>query len=124
MLKMEIVCTRRRCAMGGKCESCVYYSYDEEYDDYICEIDLDETRWSGSSPLGRTAAPIGDPETSTSPPGSNKNNTAPAKAGARIVFIARLNRILNVNDAQLGSVGSAHHNLYTFHTIYTAQGLH
>ena len=21
--------------MGGKCESCVYYSYDEEYDDYI-----------------------------------------------------------------------------------------
>ena len=25
--------------MGGKCESCVYYSYDEEYDDYICEID-------------------------------------------------------------------------------------
>ena len=28
--------------MGGKCESCVYYSYDEEYDDYICEVDLDE----------------------------------------------------------------------------------
>lgn len=28
--------------MGGKCESCVYYSYDEEYDDYICEMDLDE----------------------------------------------------------------------------------
>ena len=82
--------------MGGKCENCVYYSYDEEYD---------------------------DPETSTSPPGSNKNNTAPAKAGA-VLFLLRLNRILNVNDAQLGSVGSAHHNLYTFHTIYTAQGLH
>mgnify|MGYP007089117483 CR=1 FL=1 len=28
--------------MGGKCENCVYYSYDEEYDDYICEMDLDE----------------------------------------------------------------------------------
>ena len=28
--------------MGGKCESCVYYSYDEEYDDYICDMDLDE----------------------------------------------------------------------------------
>lgn len=28
--------------MGGKCESCVYYSYDESYDDYICEMDLDE----------------------------------------------------------------------------------
>jgi len=25
-----------------KCESCVYYSYDETYDDYICEMDLDE----------------------------------------------------------------------------------
>ena len=21
--------------MGGKCENCVYYSYDEEYDDYM-----------------------------------------------------------------------------------------
>ena len=28
--------------MGGKCESCVYCSYDEEHDDYICEMDLDE----------------------------------------------------------------------------------
>ena len=28
--------------MGGKCESCVYCSCDEEYDDYICEVDLDE----------------------------------------------------------------------------------
>ena len=25
-----------------KCESCVYISYDEDYDDYICEMDLDE----------------------------------------------------------------------------------
>ena len=24
------------------CEDCVYYAYDEEYDDYICEQDLDE----------------------------------------------------------------------------------
>lgn len=28
--------------MSGKCENCVYYSYDETYDDYICEMDLDE----------------------------------------------------------------------------------
>ena len=29
---------------GGmdKCESCAYYSYDEAYDDYVCEMDLDE----------------------------------------------------------------------------------
>ena len=103
--------------MGGKCESCVYYSYDEEYDDYICEVDLDEDE------MVRFLTARADPETSTSPPGSNKNNTAPAKADA-VLFLLRLNRILNVNDAQLGSVGSAHHNLYTFHTIYTAQGLH
>ena len=25
-----------------KCESCVWYSYDEEYDDFVCEMDLDE----------------------------------------------------------------------------------
>ena len=25
-----------------KCENCVWYSYDEEYDDFVCEMDLDE----------------------------------------------------------------------------------
>lgn len=25
-----------------KCESCVWYSYDEEYDDYVCDMDMDE----------------------------------------------------------------------------------
>lgn len=25
-----------------KCESCVWYDYDEAYDDYLCEMDLDE----------------------------------------------------------------------------------
>ena len=25
-----------------KCESCVFYNYDEAYDDYVCEMDLDE----------------------------------------------------------------------------------
>lgn len=25
-----------------KCESCVWYSYDEEYGDYVCGMDLDE----------------------------------------------------------------------------------
>ena len=24
-----------------KCESCVFYLYDEEYDDYVCDMDLD-----------------------------------------------------------------------------------
>ena len=35
-------CPERRSPMSTKCETCVYYSYDEEYDDYICEMDLDE----------------------------------------------------------------------------------
>ena len=24
------------------CEACAYYSYDEDYECYICEMDLDE----------------------------------------------------------------------------------
>lgn len=27
------------------CEDCVYYAYDEEYDDYVCEQDLDEDEY-------------------------------------------------------------------------------
>ena len=26
----------------NQCECCVFYNYDEEYDAYICEMDLDE----------------------------------------------------------------------------------
>lgn len=30
--------------MAGRsiCEDCMYYTYDEEFDDYSCEQDLDE----------------------------------------------------------------------------------
>ncbi len=30
--------------MGGanNCESCNYYAYDEEYDCYVCQMNLDE----------------------------------------------------------------------------------
>lgn len=28
--------------MSGKCENCSFYNYDEEYDDYVCDMDLDE----------------------------------------------------------------------------------
>jgi len=24
------------------CETCAYYIYDEEYDEYICDVDMDE----------------------------------------------------------------------------------
>ena len=26
----------------SKCESCAFYNLDEEYDDYVCDMDLDE----------------------------------------------------------------------------------
>lgn len=28
--------------LGGTCESCVYYDYDEDYDSYECQINLDQ----------------------------------------------------------------------------------
>ncbi|MCR5746816.1 MAG: DUF6472 family protein [Lachnospiraceae bacterium] len=26
----------------NQCDQCVYYSYDEEYDEYLCSADMDE----------------------------------------------------------------------------------
>ncbi len=28
--------------VSGTCESCAYYTWDEEYEYYVCEADLDE----------------------------------------------------------------------------------
>ena len=28
--------------MSTKCETCVFYSFDDAYEDYVCEMDLDE----------------------------------------------------------------------------------
>ncbi len=28
--------------MSGKCETCMFYDFDEEYDDYVCDADMDE----------------------------------------------------------------------------------
>ena len=28
--------------MADKCESCVFANYDEEYDELVCDMDLDE----------------------------------------------------------------------------------
>ena len=30
----------------GGCESCAFYAYDEEYEYYVCEADLDEDEMS------------------------------------------------------------------------------
>lgn len=55
-----------------KCETCVFYLYDEEYDDYVCDMDLDEDEMVRFLASTRRAAPSGGPETSTSPQESNK----------------------------------------------------
>ena len=28
--------------MGNKCESCAYYAFDEENEEYVCDMDMDE----------------------------------------------------------------------------------
>ena len=32
--------------VGGNCESCEFYDYDEEYDTYVCDMRLDEDEMS------------------------------------------------------------------------------
>ncbi len=32
--------------LQGSCESCAYYTYDEEYEYYVCEANLDEDEMS------------------------------------------------------------------------------
>ena len=27
---------------GNMCDSCAYFSYDEEYEEYVCVMDMDE----------------------------------------------------------------------------------
>lgn len=29
-------------SMAARCDECAYFVYDEEYEEYLCEIDLDE----------------------------------------------------------------------------------
>ena len=52
-----------------KCESCVFYQYDENYDDYVCDMDLDE---DASSPPRQTAVPTGGPAMTISPPAGSR----------------------------------------------------
>ena len=32
----------RKMGQGNNCESCAYYLYDEDYECYVCDMDLDE----------------------------------------------------------------------------------
>ena len=29
----------------NNCENCAYYSYDEDYECYVCDMDMDEDDW-------------------------------------------------------------------------------
>ena len=40
------------------CEACAYYSYDEDYECYICEMDLDEDEMERFLRLGTAACPF------------------------------------------------------------------
>lgn len=31
---------------GASCDTCAYYYYDDEYEDYICDMDMDEDDYS------------------------------------------------------------------------------
>lgn len=33
---------KKQTSAAGSCESCMNYEYDEEYECYTCEVDLDE----------------------------------------------------------------------------------
>lgn len=39
-----------------QCDTCVYYAYDEEYEDYFCEADMDEDDYARlmNSPIGQS----------------------------------------------------------------------
>jgi len=45
----------------GCCEDCIYYTYDEEYDDYSCEQDLDEDEMARFLSRELTACPFYHP---------------------------------------------------------------
>ena len=31
---------------AGNCDSCAYYIYDEDYEEYVCDINMDEDEWA------------------------------------------------------------------------------
>ena len=40
------------------CESCWYYDYDEEYDEYFCKMDLDEDEYARFLFSGKNECPF------------------------------------------------------------------
>ena len=42
----------------NECDTCWYYDYDEEYDEYYCMMDLDEDEYYGIYASGQTKCPF------------------------------------------------------------------
>ena len=40
------------------CETCVFYEYDEEYDDYYCSVDMDEDDYARLMQESHTSCPF------------------------------------------------------------------
>ena len=34
-----------RTTQRGSCETCTYYTYDEEYESYMCDVNMDEDEY-------------------------------------------------------------------------------
>ena len=68
-------------AKQSRCEDCMNYVYDEEYDCYTCEqgAELDEEKWpnscAGTTPPVRSTIPAR--ATTISPPSSKKKGQTP-----------------------------------------------
>ncbi|MCR5508629.1 MAG: DUF6472 family protein [Lachnospiraceae bacterium] len=43
--------------MNFSCDTCAYYSYDEEYDEYVCDVDMDEDDHARLSESGFKGCP-------------------------------------------------------------------
>ena len=44
-----------------QCEACCFYNYDEEYDEYICDVDLDEDEMARYLSRTTSACPYFEP---------------------------------------------------------------
>ena len=49
------VCMKQR---KSSCESCMYYEYDEDYECYVCGVNLDVMRWRDLWRIGFTTVLI------------------------------------------------------------------
>ncbi len=40
-----------------QCDTCAYFVYDEEYEEYICDVDMDEDEWAAAMGRCRESCP-------------------------------------------------------------------